>query len=377
VVAASAWLVALTIPMLAGAYLVGVARWRLFIAGALQRLATSLRAHPPPEDLRAALADAFEDPRLEIAYWLGGTDGGWADVEGHPIRPPPPTSGRCVTEVSDGGKPVAAIIHDCALRDDQTFVDSAASYAIMTLDNHRLSAEAASLIREVNASRARIQQSADAERRRIERDLHDGAQQRLVALRVKLELSAEKLGGGASARLLRHLGGEVDTALDELRALAHGIYPSPLADRGIVEALRSAALQAALPTAVLATGLRKRYPRETDSTVYFACLEALQNAEKHARGATAVVVELSEHRGRLRLEVRDDGDGFDPAMTTAGAGLTGMRDRFAAVAGEVAVVSSPGRGTRVIGEIPLVETAPDPPAPRFPPASGASRHSRA
>ena len=152
----------------------------------------------------------------------------------------------------------------------------------MTLDNHRLSAQTTSLVREVRESRARIQSSADDERRRIEHDLHDGAQQRLVALRIKLELAAERAGeNGGAADLLRGLGGEVEEALDEVRSLARGIYPAQLADRGLVEALRSAALRSVLPTTVLAAGVG-RYPRNIESAAYFCCLEALQNADKHA-----------------------------------------------------------------------------------------------
>ena len=173
------------------------------------------------------------------------------------------------------------------LRDEEAFIESARAYAVLTLDNKRLGAEAAALLDEVRESRSRIQASADDERRRVERDLHDGAQQRLVALRIKLELAAERIDGSdhRSARLIRELGGDVDSALDEIRSLARGIYPSPLADRGLVEALRSAALQTVLPAVVHANGTRGRYPRPVESAAYFCCLEAMQNAAKHADGA--------------------------------------------------------------------------------------------
>jgi len=347
------WSLSLGVPLIAGAFLVGLVRWRLFIASGIQRLASRLTGHPRPEDLQAALAEAFEDPGIEIAYWLD-RQGGWVDLNGRTVRPPPVGSGRCLTEIRDGDRLIAAVVHDEALRDEQAFTDAATAYAVMTIDNHRLGEEAAALLSEVQDSRARIQTSADDERRRIERDLHDGAQQRLVALRIKLEPAAERIdvADHASAALIRQLGGEVDGALDEVRSLARGIYPSPLADRGLVEGLRSAAMQAALPTTVLATGTSDRYPSDTESAAYFCCLEALQNAVKHARDATVVVVEVSDD-GVLRLEVRDDGSGFDPATVTPGFGLVSMRDRLAAVAGELAVVSSPGRGTRVIGRIPL------------------------
>ena len=352
VITAWIWSLALCVPLLAGAFLVGLARWRLFIASGMGRLATRLAAHPRPEDLRIALAEAFDDPSLEIVY-RRDEPGGWVTADGQAVRPPPVGSGRCLTEVRDGDQRIAAILHDEALRDEQAFIDAATAYAVMTLDNERLGAEAAALLAEVQDSRARIQATADDERRRIERDLHDGAQQRLVALRIKLELAAERIDGSdhGSAELIRQLGTDVDGALDEVRSLARGIYPSPLADRGLVEALRSAALQAALPTTVLSTGTRDRYPRDVESAAYFCCLEAVQNAAKHAR-AGAVVIELADN-GILRFEVRDDGAGFDAATATRGMGLTSMHDRLAAVGGELAIVSSPGQGTRVIGRIPL------------------------
>jgi signal transduction histidine kinase len=343
------WLLAVTVPLLAVAFLVGVWRWRLFMASAMQRLATRLRGHPEPEDLREALADAFDDPSLDIDYWIEDGAGRWTDADGHEVAPPVATASRAVTEVIDGDRRVAAILHDPALQDETVFSETAAAYALMTLDNHRLSVQTAALLREVHESRARIQSSADDERRRIEHDLHDGAQQRLVALRIKLELAAET--GRGSPELLRELGTEVNVALDEVRSLARGIYPAPLADRGLVEALRSAALRSVLPTTVLAAGVR-RYPREIESAAYFCCLEALQNVTKHGRDATAVVVDLSDN-GSLRFEVRDDGAGFDPLTVTRGVGITSMGDRVAAVGGTVTIHSRPGHGTRVSATIPL------------------------
>jgi signal transduction histidine kinase len=345
-------LIALALPALAVAFLFGLVRWRLFVAGAMENLATRVRGHPGPEDLRAALAEAFEDPTLEIAYWAGEEDGRWVDAEGRAIDLSSLGRERSMTEVRDGQRRVAAIVHDPVLERDRAFIESASSYAVMTLDNHRLSARTAALVQEVHDSRARIQSAADEERRRIEHDLHDGAQQRLVTLRIKLELAAERFGDDdAVAELLRRLGTEVEDALDEVRSLARGIYPAPLAARGLVEAVRAAALRSSLQTTVLAAGVG-RYAREIETAAYFCCLEAMQNAAKHAKGATATVVDLS-YNGSLRLEVRDDGAGFDLARVNGGLGLTSMRDRLAAVGGRVAIVSGPGQGTRVIVKIPL------------------------
>jgi signal transduction histidine kinase len=207
---------------------------------------------------------------------------------------------------------------------------------------------------EVRASRARILASAYDERRRIERDLHDGAQQRLVALRIRLELAAEAVAAGRAepVALLRELGAEAEVALEEVRSLAHGIYPASLADLGLAGALQAVALCGPGPTTVTAEAGR-RYPRDVETAAYFCCLEAMQNAVKHARGATAIRVVLSESDGALALEVRDDGPGFDPERTPPGAGLTNMRDRLAAVGGELEVRSTPGSGTRVLAVIPL------------------------
>jgi len=353
VIEVSAWLLAIAVPLMAVAFLVALLRWWVFIARATQRFAARLRGHPSPDDLRAALADAFDDPSLEIVYWIGNGEDHWADADGHLIERELVAPGRCLTEIGDGPDRIAAIIHDSALRDDRAFIATATSYALMTLENHRLTAQASSLLREVRESRSRIQAAADAERRRIERDLHDGAQQRLVALRIKLELAAERTGGGEGegAAVLRALGDEVEEALEEVRSLARGIYPPSLATRGLVEGLRAAALRNPLPTTVLADGIQ-RYSREVESAAYFCCLEALQNVAKHARGASGAVIELSDN-GSLRLEVCDDGAGFDSGAVSGGMGLVSMCDRLAAVGGELAVSSGPGRGTRVTASIPL------------------------
>jgi signal transduction histidine kinase len=351
-VVAMVWLLALGVPLMALAFIVGLARRRVFDSAAMRRLAARLRAHSRPEDLRGALAEAFDDPSLEIAYRLED-DEGWSDASGTPMAALEPGPGGYVTVIRDGERVVVAVLHDTALREDRAFIDSATAYALMTLDNRRLAVQASHLVREIDESRARIQRTADEERRRIERDLHDGAQQRLVALRIQLELAAERLGDAdKEAENLRELGSEVERALDEVRSLARGIYPAPLADRGLVEALRSAALQSPLPAMVLASATSGRYPAEVESAAYFCCLEALQNAAKHARGASAVVVELHENEV-LSFEVRDDGAGFDPLHATGGIGMTSMRDRLGAVGGDVAIVSRPGHGTRVIGRIPI------------------------
>jgi signal transduction histidine kinase len=356
VVDVSMWLLAAAVPLTAVAFLAGLLRWWVFMARSTQRLVAKLGAHPTPEDVRLALAEAFDDRSLAIMYWLGDGDGHWGDADGHRLDPPSAGPGRAVTKVVDGDRLVAAIVHDSALRDERAFVDAATSYAVMTFDHHRLAAETSSLLHAVRDSRTRIQTAADDERRRIERDLHDGAQQRLIALRIRLELAAEVASkgprsGAAEAAALRRFGDDVEEALRAVRSLASGIYPATLADHGLVAALRAAALENQVPTTVLAAGVRRHSP-EIESAVYFCCLEALQNTAKHARGASAAVIELWDEES-LQLEVRDDGAGFDAENVMAGVGFTSMRDRLAAMGGKLTITSSPGRGTRVCASIPI------------------------
>jgi signal transduction histidine kinase len=204
----------------------------------------------------------------------------------------------------------------------------------------------------VRRSRERILTVADEERRRIERDLHDGAQQRLVALRIKLELASERSAQEhlPDAELLHQFGEDVGEALDEVRSLAAGVYPPLLVDCGLEEALRSVARRSPTPVSVTAQSIG-RFPRQVEAVVYFCCLEALQNAAKHA-GAGAVSIVVSDGRD-LRFEVRDDGCGFDVDHDHLSHGLTNIRDRLGAVGGTLAVESRPGRGTCVAGSIPL------------------------
>jgi signal transduction histidine kinase len=353
-VTAAMWMLAAALPVMSLAFLVGLVRWRLFIGSALERVSGRAVAQASPEELRCTLAEAFGDPELQILYWLPVGSGCWLDAEGRTVAPPRSGSGRLLTEVHEHGRRVAALVHDDALRDERAFIEAGSAFALATLENQRLSARTAALLREVDESRARIAATADEERRRIERDLHDGAQQRLVALRIRLGLAAELLAvdRARGTDMVRELGADVEAALDEVRALARGVYPAPLMDSGLSEALRSAARQSPLPVTVIAE-LGRRYPMTIESASYFCCLEAMQNAAKHATGATHVIVTVAERDRDLWLEIADDGPGFDVRATNGGAGLLNMRDRARAVGGELIVDSRPGRGTRVAATIPL------------------------
>jgi signal transduction histidine kinase len=232
------------------------------------------------------------------------------------------------------------------------------SQAGLVLRNVRLTQELLLRLDELQASRQRIVAAQDQERRRLERNIHDGAQQQLVALAVKIRLAKALLG--ADPARFDDLMGQVETeagsALEDLRNLARGIYPPLLADKGLVAARESQARRAGVPVTVEADGVG-RYPQEAEAAVYFCVLEALQNVAKYAK-ATAAVIRLSEEPSSLAFQVTDDGAGFDPSVTSYGTGLQGMSDRLAALGGEVAVRSAPGAGTAVKGMLPVRELEP-------------------
>jgi signal transduction histidine kinase len=233
-----------------------------------------------------------------------------------------------------------------------------AGQAGLVLSNVRLTAELQARLEEIarrsaelKASRQRIVTTQDAERRRLERNIHDGAQQHLVALAVKLRLVRGMLAKDAhrATAMLGELRSEVDEAIDTLSSLALGIYPPVLEDRGIAAALEVQARVGAIPVAVVADGV-DRQPIETEAAVYFCCLEAIQNAAKYAH-ASRVDVLLGHEGANLTFEVRDDGVGFDTAAV-AGSGLQGMVDRLSALGGSVEIASTPGAGTIVSGRVP-------------------------
>jgi signal transduction histidine kinase len=246
-------------------------------------------------------------------------------------------SERVLTELA---RQVALALHNVQL-------DSALQASLETLRERN---------EQLQASRRRIVTASDESRRAIERNLHDGAQQHLVALAVKVGLARQLVESDPAtvATMLEELRGDVQTTLAELRELAHGIYPPLLRDRGLAEALRTAANRATLPTEVTAEGI-ERYPTETEAAVYFCCLEAMQNAGKHAGDGAQITVTVTADERSLDFTVADDGAGFDEAVVEAGHGFVNMRDRLGAVGGTLTVETAPGAGTKIIGRIPLDE----------------------
>jgi signal transduction histidine kinase len=242
---------------------------------------------------------------------------------------------------------------------EEKLVRDLAAQAGLVLRNVGLTEALRDTIEQLRASRQRLVSAQDEERRRLERNLHDGAQQQLVALAVKLRLLEQLVERDpAQARsVAAQLQGDTTDALEELRDLARGIYPPLLADKGLVAALESQARKSVVPVAIEANGVG-RYPREAEAAVYFSCLEALQNVAKYASASRATIT-LSDGDGRLRFEVSDDGVGFDAASRSGGSGLQGIADRLAALDGEIEVRSTPGAGTTVAGVLPVRgETAP-------------------
>jgi signal transduction histidine kinase len=213
---------------------------------------------------------------------------------------------------------------------------------------------------ELVASRARIVAAADESRRQIERNLHDGAQQHLVALAVKVGLVKTLMTADpeTAAAMLDELRSDVQATLTELRELAHGIYPPLLRDRGLNEALKTAANRASLPTTVDAADVA-RYDGDVEAAVYFCCLEAMQNAGKHAGASASIHVGVGNGDGSLWFEVSDDGAGFDPTVAEHGHGFVNMRDRLGAFGGELRVTSTEGAGTTIRGTLPVVAVAPN------------------
>jgi signal transduction histidine kinase len=254
------------------------------------------------------------------------------------------------TIVERGGHPIAALLHDPALEENVELIDSVCAAAALTLENERLQAELRARLVELQASRARLVEATQAERRRIERDLHDGTQQRLVSLAMSLGLLDAKLPAepDAAKPIAREARQVLTVALEELRELSHGIHPAVLTERGLAAALEELTDRAALPTH-LELSIDTRPPARVEAAAYFMVSEALTNAAKHSH-AGEVRVSASRERDLLIVEVTDDGIGG--AAPQGGSGLRGLTDRVEALGGRLIVSSPPGRGTTVRGEIP-------------------------
>jgi signal transduction histidine kinase len=302
-----------------------------------------------PGELRDELARALEDPTLEVAFWLPER-GEFVDASGRVFEVPEDGPSRAVTRLEQDGEHLAVLVHDPTLREEPKLVEGVAAAARLALQNARLHAEVSAQLEKVKESRARIVTAADEERRRIERDIHDGAQQRLVALALELKSAQRRLGGDVDPELeslLASAADELQVAVDELRELAQGIHPGILVQGGLGAALEALAGRSPIPVSVDAT--QERFSPEVEGTAYFVASEGLTNVVKHAR-ATRAAIRAQSDNGRLVVEVEDDGVGG--AALADGSGLRGLADRVEAHGGRLRVTSVPGSGTRLVGEIP-------------------------
>jgi signal transduction histidine kinase len=322
---------------------------RRLARGMIAGLVVELGGPSASVDLREALARALGDPSLQLAFWFP-PEKHYVDGDGTPVKLPDEDSGRSSTFVERDGQPIAALLHDPVLEDNAELVASVCAAASLTLENERLQAELRARLLELQASRARLVQATDAERRRIERDLHDGTQQRLVSIAMSLGLLETKLPGQAEAAqpLVRQTREALALALAELRELTHGINPPLLTERGLPAALDELCRRAGLPTH-LDLELDRRLPDQVESAAYFVVSEALTNAAKHSHGSE-IRVFASDGGQRLTIEIGDDGIGS--ATPTGGSGLRGLTDRIEALGGRLTISSPPGRGTTVRAEIP-------------------------
>jgi signal transduction histidine kinase len=308
----------------------------------------------PPARLGDALSRALGDQSLTLLPWSAAA-GSYVDDRGLAVDLPRDLPNRAVTQIERGGQPVAAIEHDVALLEDPGLVNAVVAAVRLTIDNERLQDEIEAQLAEVEASRSRIVAASDAARRRIERNLHDGAQQRLVTIALALKLAEARLGEDESTEIRATLGQAVKDladAIDELRDLARGIHPPILSEAGLRPALESLAERSTVPVR-LDVRLATEPPDAIAAAAYFAISEALTNVVKHANASQAAVTAVG-HDGVLSIEVSDDGDGG--AERDDGTGLLGISDRVAAVGGTLRVHSPPGQGTRLEMELPCVSS---------------------
>jgi signal transduction histidine kinase len=322
--------------------------------GRIADLVTRLDALPSSAVLRESLRDALSDRSLEVFRW-DDQQGAFLDAGGQLVALPIGDPRRSVLNIESEGRPALAIVHDPVLQDDPGLVSAAVAAVRLSIENERLQAEVRTQLEAVRASRARLVEAGDTERRRIERDLHDGAQQRLVSLQISLQLLRRHLGADADPAALAELDlatTEASNAVAEVRELARGVHPAVLTEAGLGAALASLAERSIVPVQ-LETAIDGRLPGSVEATAYFVVAEALTNTARYAQASQATVrARLGDDR--LHLEVIDDGNGG--ASLAGGSGLRGLEDRVAALGGTFAMVSPEGGGTRIMVELPCASS---------------------
>jgi signal transduction histidine kinase len=321
----------------------------LFASRVLRDVVRGSLGRPSLHELERMLRGPLGDPGLRLGFWRPSTRD-WAGHDGAALEPPKP--GQQLTEVERDGRPAAVIVHDTQLAEDPELLQAAGAAALLAQENAELGAAWKRSLSELADSRARLASAAERERRKLERDLHDGAQQRLVAATINLTLADEATDKRDLHERLSEARTEVEQALSELREIAHGIYPTALARSGLGRAFHW--LASRYPGKLIVTGATAgRFSPEIELAIYYCGLEAVQNASKHAGPEARISIRLYVEADQLHLEVRDDGAGFDVARVRDGDGLQNMRDRLGAVEGRLEVISEPGEGTLVAVSAPV------------------------
>lgn len=331
----------------------------LFAGRVLRDVVRRSLGRPSLRELEGMLRGPLGDPGLRLGFWRLGT-GNWAGHDGAVLRPP--EDGQRLTEVDRAGRPAAAIVHDAQLSEDPELLQAAGAAALLAQENAELDAAWKESVRELAGSRARLASASERERRKLERDLHDGAQQRLVAASINLTLADE---AGDERELHERIADsrtEIEQALIELREISHGIYPTALARSGLSRAFNLLADR--YPGLTVSEAMVRRFSPEVELAVYYCGLEAVQNAAKHAGPEARTWIRLYVNAGQLHLEVRDNGQGFEVDRAREGVGLQNMRDRLGAVGGRVEVISNPGSGTLLTASTPITPQPHDPAAER-------------
>ncbi len=336
--------VLVTVPL---AFLIGILRSQLARAGTAD-LVVALRQAPDPSRLGELLRKALGDPSLELLFWLPGFEC-FVDAEGTPMTLPAPGSDRASTVIDRDGEPVAALVHNTALAYEPELLEVVCAAADVALERQRLQAELESRVEELAGSRQRLVEAGDAARRQIERDLHDGAQQRLVSLAIALRMTEDRIHDDpdTAASLVAAARKEVTESLTELRELARGIHPHVL-EHGLDVALQSLATRSATPVS-LDVDLDDRLPGAVELAAYFVACEGLANVGKYAQASQAAI-RVSRTDDSMVIEVSDDGVGG--ADRAHGSGLRGLTDRVEALGGRLGVVSPAGDGTVLTAEFP-------------------------
>lgn len=322
------------------------------LAASLDGLFDRLASLPASRgSVRDALREAFDDEGLEIAWRRHGGD--YVDAEGRRLD----VSGYVARSLLLGERRPAqtvVVIHNRRRSEPSSVVRIAVSAAVMALEAAERRADAETALQDLGDARLRVIAVADLERRRIERDLHDGAQQQLISLQIKASLIQQLMATdpGDAHRMLSELGADAEAALDQVRELARGVYPPTLDHEGLAATLRRETRRLPLPVKVTPAGAR-RFPPHVERALYFCSIEAIQNALKHAGSHATITITILDEDDNTGVEITDTGRGFDTAASQDGSGLVNMTDRIGALGGTVTVTSSIGHGSVIRCKVPL------------------------